>query len=69
MVGTAHDARSALTPKQSFIYSDWDLMGLNVIKNVGKIEVKPGSTITITRPGGTLIVNGKKLFAPRYCIP
>jgi hypothetical protein len=60
---TAVQRYSALTPRRSFLYSDWDLEVTRVFKNTSPIPIQPGGTITVVRPGGELIVNGRRVVA------
>jgi hypothetical protein len=54
----AKDRRSAFTPGGTFLYSDWDFEIERVFKDRGPESAQLGATITVTRPGGSLVQNG-----------
>lgn len=63
IVGKAGAARSHLYADQSFIYSDWEMTVQQIIKNNAKAPVEVGQTITVTRPGGIMHVDGRLVAA------
>jgi hypothetical protein len=58
VTATAEAQRSAFTPRQSFIYSDWDFRVVNVFKNNSSVPTPLGQLITVVRSGGTITRNG-----------
>jgi hypothetical protein len=55
-VSRAEGQRSAFTPRHAFIYSDWDLRVLDILKNDSPVAATLGDLITVTRPGGKTYV-------------
>ncbi len=62
-VGVTKSSASALTEDQDFIFTDWQLSLEQVLKNNPAAPVGENSEITVTRPGGTLVVNGRNIRA------
>lgn len=57
------DRSSDLTAKETFIFTDYTLLVEGVLKNNPAAELNPGDSIIVTRPGGTLILDGRKVKA------
>ncbi len=54
---------SAFNPDRSFLYSDWQFKITEVFKNGEHRYYAPGNILTVTRSGGSLIWNGKKVVS------
>jgi hypothetical protein len=65
----ADSRQSAFTPGRTFLYSDWDFVVQRVFKDRGPDSVKNGSTITVTRPGGSLVREGITYVAEEKSFP
>jgi len=59
VLGTVASQNPMLTPDRSFVFTDSNISIFEVLKENDRAPVYPGQTITVTRPGGTVIVNGK----------
>lgn len=59
--GTRHG--SHMTADKDFLYTDWDFVVEEVLKDNPKAPVHAGTAILITRPGGALQVNGRMVYA------
>ncbi len=49
---------SQITEDDAFIFTDYDITVTEVLKNNAITPIEMGSTITVTRPGGKVLVNG-----------
>lgn len=58
VVAKAGTYTSHMNEAKSFLYSDWKVTVEEVVKNNPKAPVQLGATITVTRPGGELEING-----------
>jgi hypothetical protein len=65
VVGITGKSTSHATADQGYIYTDWKFTVENVLKNNSKAPAKQGSQIVVTRPGGTLLINGRTVSAKR----
>lgn len=63
VVGTLKAKASALTGNGEFIFSDFQMNVEDVLKDNPEHPIKPKSDIIITRPGGTLEINGRTVYA------
>jgi len=61
VVGTTQSSVSALSEHQSFIFTDWTIAVNEVIKNNSASSIEVGAQIIVTRPGGTLVLNGRNV--------
>ena len=61
--GKIRNGKSHPTVDQGYIYTDWDLAVEHRLKDNPRSPVGPGQTITITRAGGTLTINGRHVYA------
>lgn len=52
---------SVLTTSESFVFTDAELSVTTVFKDNSALHIAGGQTITVTRPGGTVIEDGRKL--------
>jgi hypothetical protein len=70
VIGTIEKRTSQFTEDGGFIFTDHDLRVQEIVRNKAPILIQPNETIVITRPGGSLIFDGKivsvidKSFAP-----
>lgn len=59
--GVVKDMSSQLTEGESFVFTDYEITVKEVLKNN---EASPiGNGITVTRPGGIILLNGKRVRA------
>jgi hypothetical protein len=63
VVGRTGAGVSHITADQGYVYTDWSFTVENVLKDNSKAPVRVGSQIVVTRPGGSLAVNGRKVSA------
>jgi len=56
--GTATKRTSAFTDDEAFIFTDYDFVLTEVLKGNADKTLTVGSTITVTRPGGKVVVDG-----------
>lgn len=59
VVGVLKSSSSQLTMDDQFIFSDYELEVEQVIKQNLSGHIQAGSRLTVTRPGGTLVLNGR----------
>jgi hypothetical protein len=69
IVGTVKDKTSQITEDRSFIFTDYTLIVEDVLKNNKLAPIHLNSEITVTRPGGTILLNGRKVRALDESIP
>ena len=58
VAGTTH-----VNADKDFLYTDWNFVVEDVLKDNPKASVQPGATILVTRPGGKLQINGRMVHA------
>lgn len=63
IVATAQSSASFLTLDQKFIYTDWNFNVEQVLKGNPRSRLSPGITASVTRLGGTLEINNRKVYA------
>ena len=63
IVATAQSGVSHITSDQRFVYTDWGFSVEQILKPNPELAITPGSALVITRAGGTLEVNGRKVVA------
>lgn len=63
ILGEMKSKASALTKGKAFVFTDFQMNVLEVIKDNVKAPIGIGSDITVTRPGGTLEIAGKEVCA------
>lgn len=56
--GTSH-----MNADKDFLYTDWNFVTEEILKNNSYSAVGTGATILVTRPGGKLQVNGRTVYA------
>ena len=59
--GVVKDKSSQLTEGESFVFTDYEITVEEVLKNNNAAPI--GNEITLTRPGGTILLNGKRVRA------
>lgn len=66
--GMVQSKSSQLTNDEAYIFTDYEVQVTEVIKNISVGVTNPGARITITRPGGRVILGGKfvKATASEY---
>jgi hypothetical protein len=63
VAGIATAQQSALSPRQSYIVSDWTFQITQVYRNASKLPIVIGKTITVARTSGTVTMGKLKLIA------
>lgn len=63
VIGTVKNKSSQLTEDEDYVFTDYDLSVDEVLKDNPASPVRAHSKITITRPGGTILLNGKVVNA------
>lgn len=63
VIGVAKKGVSALTADEGFIYSDWEFEVEEILKDNASSPLSVFGGITVTRPGGTLTLHGKEIYA------
>lgn len=63
VLGLVKSKSSQLTQAQSFVFTDYGITIEQVLKHNESTLIAPQSEITITRPGGTVLLDSKKVRA------
>lgn len=63
VVGVVSEKSSQLNEKRTFIFTDYDLVVEEVLKDFPNTHIEPNGLITVTHPGGKVLLNGKKITA------
>lgn len=63
IVAKAGPSLSHPTADQGFVYTDWQFTVEEVLKDNPKAPIPGSATIVVTRPGGVLEINGRKVQA------
>lgn len=63
VIGAVSNKTSQLNEKRTFIFTDFDFTVEEVLKNFLGDRIEPSSLITITHPGGKVLLNGKIVTA------
>ena len=63
IIATAQTGVSHLTSDQKFVYTDWTFTVEQVLKDNLKSRLGIGAATLVTRPGGILEINNRKVFA------
>lgn len=61
VVGKVIDQTALLSPDESMIFTDVEISVVETLKDNLKSHIYPNQNITVTRPGGSLQLNGRKL--------
>lgn len=60
VIGVVKDQSSGLTEREAFIFTDYTIAVDEVLKNNPAAPISSGDSIIFTRPGGTLVLDGRK---------
>ncbi|HKO35473.1 MAG TPA: hypothetical protein VJV21_03280 [Pyrinomonadaceae bacterium] len=63
IIGKVDAFDSFLTEESTFVFTDYTLSVEQIIKNDSKAPLEPSSSIVVTRPGGTVQLNGRNIKA------
>jgi hypothetical protein len=63
VIATAQTGESHLTSDQRFVYTDWKFAVEQVLKDNLRSPIAAGSALIVTRSGGKLEMNGRKIYA------
>jgi hypothetical protein len=63
VVAKAGASFSNPTADQGFVYTDWQFTVEQVLKDNPKAPIAGSASIVVTRPGGTLEIRGRKVYA------
>lgn len=63
VTGTVREKSSQLTENGEFIFTDYELTVDDVVKQNSSSAIRAGSGITVTGPGGTIVLRGKRIRA------
>lgn len=63
VVGTINGGVPHLTEAEDFIFTDYDFSVSEVIKDNPTSPIQAGATLTVSRPGGQLVVSGRTVKA------
>lgn len=63
IVGTVENKTSQLTEDEDYVFTDYEISVVRVLKNNDADTIREHSKITFTRPGGTVILNGHLIWA------
>jgi hypothetical protein len=61
VVGKVVNQTALLSPDESFIFTDAEISVVETLKDNPSSHIYPNENITVTRPGGSLQLNGRKL--------
>ena len=61
VVGKVVNQTALLSPDESMIFTDVEISVVETLKDNPKSHIYPNQSITVTRPGGSLELNGRKL--------
>lgn len=61
--GVVKSKTSQLTEDENFIFSDYDVLVEGVLKNNPAAPIQPNTRLSVTRPGGTVRLNGLNVSA------
>jgi hypothetical protein len=63
VVGTVTSKTSQLTEDGTFVFTDYILIAEEVLKDYSAAGINPFSNLTVTRPGGKILLNGRVVNA------
>lgn len=61
LVDSAQKISSNLSATDDFVFTDYTFHVLSVIKENDPLNLEPGSTIIVTRPGGSMVLNHRSV--------
>src|SRR2546423_609195 len=59
VVGTVKNKSSQLTEDEDYVFTDYELSVEEVLKDNPAATIRANNKITVTRPGGTILLNGR----------
>lgn len=63
VIGVVSEKTSQLNEKRTFIFTDYEFTVEEVLKSVPNAQIEPNTSITVTNPGGRILLNGKTVTA------
>lgn len=63
VIATARNGISHMTADKTFLYTDWTFAVDEVLKNNSRSPVNADQLITVARPGGSLLTQGRRVYA------
>lgn len=69
VTGTVKEKASQLTENGEFIFTDYELAVDDVVKQNGASTIRTDGEITVTGPGGTILIRGKRIRAIDSLLP
>lgn len=69
IIGTVRGKASQLTEDQNFVFTDYEITLEEVLKSTSPKSLDPNDEITVTRPGGTILLNGRIVRARDELFP
>jgi hypothetical protein len=63
VIGVVKNKISQLTENEEFIFTDYELLVEDVLKDNPAVPIQKNTSIIITRPGGTIQINNRKVSA------
>ena len=63
VIGVIQDQSSELTEDEDFVFTDYDMSVEQILKDNAMAPIPPTGELTISRPGGVVLVNSKKVQA------
>lgn len=63
VLAKAEAAATHMNAGKDFLYTDWNFVVEEVLKDNPKAPVQPGTAILVARPGGNLQINGRMVHA------
>jgi hypothetical protein len=63
VIGVVKNKTSQLTENEEFIFTDYELLVEDVLKDNPAVPIQKNTSIIITRPGGTIQINNRKVSA------
>jgi hypothetical protein len=59
VIGTVRDKSSQLTEDEDYVFTDYDMTVAEVLKDNAAAPIQPNKGIVVTRPGGTILLDGR----------
>jgi hypothetical protein len=59
VIGTVKNKSSQLTEDEDYVFTDYDMTVVEVLKDNAAAPVQTNKEIVVTRPGGTILLNGR----------
>lgn len=63
VIGVINNKASQLTENEAFTFTDYEMSVEDVLKNNPASPIQKNTSITLTRPGGTVLINGRRITA------